>query len=127
MRAQPDVIHMRVGAAMLDQKVGNAFDRERTYLPDVRRIIEHAGSKDLIELKRLIDELEGSNQHSVKGSRFASRIKSRGFLGVPVAVATIVREQPGGGVRSSNKRPPAPPAADPPRGQCHLPEGSGRR
>jgi hypothetical protein len=61
---------------MLDQKVGNAFDRKRTYLPDIGSVIEHAGSEYLIELKRLIDELEGSNQHIIKGSRFASQIKS---------------------------------------------------
>jgi hypothetical protein len=75
MCTQPDVVHMRVGAAMLDQKIGNAFDRKRAHLPDVGGIVEHAGSNGLIELKRLIDELEGSNQHILKGSRFAPQIK----------------------------------------------------
>src|SRR5271168_2737323 len=60
---------------MLDQQIGDTFDRKRTYLPDVGGVVEHAGSNGLIELKRLIDELERGYQHIVKGSRFAPQIK----------------------------------------------------
>lgn len=75
MCPQPDVVHMRIGAAMLDQKIGHAFDRQRTHLPNVGGIVQHTGSNRLIELKRLINELEGGNQHKVKVSRFAAQIK----------------------------------------------------
>ena len=83
MRPQPDIVHMRIGTAMLNQKIGHALHRKRAYLPDVRGIVQHTGSNRLIELKRLINELDRSNQHDVKVSRFAPQIKqpqkTRGF------------------------------------------------
>lgn len=75
MGPQPDVVDMRIGAAMFDQEVSNAIDRQRTYLPDVGGVVKHAGSDDLVELQRLIDELKRGNQHTVKVSRFAAQIK----------------------------------------------------
>ena len=40
---------------MFDQKIGHAFHRKRTHLPDVGGIIQHTGSNRHIKLKRLID------------------------------------------------------------------------
>ena len=60
---------------MLDQKIGHALHRKGTHLPDVGGIVQHTRSNRLIELKRLIDKLDRSNQHKVKGSRFAPQIK----------------------------------------------------
>jgi hypothetical protein len=75
MGTQADVVHMRVGTAVFDQKVGDAIDRERTDLTDVGGVVEHTGGDDFVELKRLIDELEGGDQHTLKVSRFAAQIK----------------------------------------------------
>jgi hypothetical protein len=66
---------MRVGGAVFNEQVGDTFDWKRTYLPNVRGIVEHAGSNGLIELKRLIDELERGYKHILKGSRFGAEIK----------------------------------------------------
>ncbi len=60
---------------MLDQKIGHALHRKRTHLSDVGGIVQHTGSNRLIELKRLINELDWGNQHKVKVSRFAAQIK----------------------------------------------------
>jgi hypothetical protein len=64
-----------VGAAVLDQQIGHAIDRQRSYLPDIGGIVQHTGGNDLIELKGFIDELERGNQHNIKVSRFAAQIK----------------------------------------------------
>lgn len=66
---------MGVGAAVFDQQIGDAIDRQRSHLPDVGGIVQYTGSNDFIELKRLINELERGNQHTIKGSRFAAQIK----------------------------------------------------
>jgi hypothetical protein len=63
---------------VLDQQIGHAIDRQRSYLPDIGGIVQHTGSNDLIELKRFIDELERGNQHNIKVSRFAAQINSPG-------------------------------------------------
>ncbi len=60
---------------MLDQKIGHALHWKRTNLPDVGGIVQHTGSNRLIELKRLINELDRGNQHKIKVSRFAAQIK----------------------------------------------------
>jgi hypothetical protein len=75
MRPQPDVVHMRTGAAMLDQKIGYSLHRKRTNLTDVGSILQNTGSNRFIELQRLINELDRGNQHKVKVSRFAAQIK----------------------------------------------------
>src|SRR5207302_2291695 len=72
---QPDVVHVGIGAAMLDQKIGYALDRKRTDLADVGGVFQHTGSNRLLELKGLIDELQRGNQYSVKVSRFGAQIK----------------------------------------------------
>ena len=75
MRPEADVVYVGVGAAVLDQQVGDALDGERAYLADVGGVVKHTGSDDFVELKGLIDELERGNQHIVKGSRFVAQIK----------------------------------------------------
>jgi hypothetical protein len=75
MGPQADVVDVGVGAAVFDQEVGDAIDREWAYLADVGSVVEDAGSDDFVELKGLVDELERGNQHRVKGSRFAAQIK----------------------------------------------------
>ncbi len=75
MRPQPDIVDMRARASMLDQQIGDAVDRQRTYLPDIRGIVQRTRSNDLIELKRLINELDRSNQHRINVSRFPQQIK----------------------------------------------------
>jgi hypothetical protein len=96
MRPQPDVVHMRTGAAMFDQKIGHPLHRKRTNLPDIGSIVQNTGSNRLIELKRLINELDRGNQHKVKVSRFAAQIKQpqkiRNFSdrGPPLSFATSV-------------------------------------
>ena len=61
MRPQPDVIHMRTGTAMLNQKIGHAFHRKRTHLTDISSIVQYTGGNRLIELKQLINELDRGN------------------------------------------------------------------
>jgi hypothetical protein len=75
VRPEADVVDVRVGAAVLDQQIGDAVDGEWTYLTDVGGIIERTGSNNLVELKWFVDELERGNQHAIKGSRFAARRK----------------------------------------------------
>jgi hypothetical protein len=68
---------MRTGAAMFDQKIGYTLHRKWTNLPDVGSIFQNTGSNRLIELKRLINELDRGNQHKVKVSRFAPQNKQQ--------------------------------------------------
>ena len=75
MRPKSDVVHMRIGAAMLNQQIGDAVDRQRAHLPNISRIVQRTRSNDLIELKGLVNELERSNQHNINVSRFAAQIK----------------------------------------------------
>jgi hypothetical protein len=78
VRPHPDVVHVRVGVAVLDQQIGHAINRQRSYLPNIGGIVQYTGGNDLIELKGLIDELEGGNQHDIKVSRFTAQINSLG-------------------------------------------------
>ncbi len=57
------------------EEVGDAFDGQGADLADVGGVVEHAGSDGFVELKGLVDELEGGDQHTIKGSRFAAQIK----------------------------------------------------
>ena len=86
---------MRTGAAVLDQKIGLAFDRKRTYLSDIGGVVQDTGGNGLIELKGLVDKLDRSNQHIVKGSRFVAQIKqpqkTRGFSPQYCSTTEIVR------------------------------------
>ena len=53
----------------------DAIDGKRADLTDVGGVVEHSGSDDFGELKGLIDELKGGNQHIIKVSRFTPQIK----------------------------------------------------
>lgn len=75
MGPQPDIVDMRVGAAVLDQEIGRAFYRKRTDLADIGGKVQGTGRYGLIELKGLVDKLDRGNQHIVKRSRFAAEIK----------------------------------------------------
>jgi hypothetical protein len=59
--AEADVVDVGVGAAVLDEEVGLAFDGERANLVDVGGVVQGTGGDGLVELKRLIDELERGN------------------------------------------------------------------
>jgi hypothetical protein len=72
---QADIVDVGVGAAVFDQEIGDAVDGEGAYLADVGGVVEYTGSNDLVELKRLVDELEGGNEHDIKVSRFAAQRK----------------------------------------------------
>jgi hypothetical protein len=74
---ETDVIDVGVGAAVLDDEVGYAFDGKGTYLADVGGELEGAGGDGLIEFEGFVDKLERGNQHSIKGSRFVVQIKWR--------------------------------------------------
>jgi hypothetical protein len=50
VRPEADVVDVGAGAAVLDQKIGDAIDGEWTYLTDVGGIIERTGSNNLVEL-----------------------------------------------------------------------------
>ena len=64
MGPQADVVHVGVGAAVLDNQIRDSVYRQGTRLADVVRVIQLPAS-DLIESQRLIDELQRGNQHSI--------------------------------------------------------------
>ena len=51
---------------MLHQQIRHTIYWQRTYLPYIGSIIQHTGSKNLIELQRLINELNRGNQHFLR-------------------------------------------------------------
>lgn len=63
---EADVVDVGVGAAVLDEEVGQPFDGERAYLVDVGGVVQGTGGDGFIELERLINELERGNQHVLR-------------------------------------------------------------
>jgi hypothetical protein len=74
--AEADVVDVGVGAAVLDEEVGLAFDGQGAYLVDVGGIVQGTGGDGFIELERLIDELERGNKHVFKGSRLGVEVNT---------------------------------------------------
>jgi hypothetical protein len=53
--AEADVVDVGVGAAVLDEEVGLAFDGQRTYLMDVGGVVQGTGGDGFVKLERRID------------------------------------------------------------------------
>jgi hypothetical protein len=79
-----------VGAAVLDEEVGLAFDGERANLVDVGGVVQGTGGDGLVELKRLIDELERGDQHVFKGSRLGEEVNWVGYSQASQSVVVCV-------------------------------------
>ncbi len=65
--AQADVGDLLAVAAVFDDEVGAAGDRQRADLGDVGGVVERAGRDGFGEEERLLFELEGSDEHDIKG------------------------------------------------------------
>jgi hypothetical protein len=56
--AEADVVDVHVGAAMLDEEVGLAFDGKGAYLMDVRGVVQGTRGDGLVEQEGFVDKLE---------------------------------------------------------------------
>src|SRR6185437_1984669 len=125
VRAQPNVGHLLLVTAVLDDQVCPPANRERPHLGHVRSIVQRARGNGFIEEERLFLKLKRGNQHNLRvglrsqeingEGRQTMRLSDRGYS----EANSCSCETSGGSLYSRNLSPvktpsmvPAPPIFD---------------